>query len=166
MMRMRSFHPAMYRTPRRGCSYRSKWSRCWSAECVDILSSEWGCALRGSCETPFERQLLAVRHPLRTLESLVAKFCLDSMGDLKRVHPYLTLFANFLFPSSLELGPDSRQCLEVVGWYYVHYMEAMLQALDAGAMHGVVPVEHLEACDIAMLAGFLNESSAIYPPSR
>ena len=154
------FHPAMYRTPRRGCSYRSKWSQCWSAECKDILSGEWGCGLRQSCETPFRRNLLAVRHPLRTLESLVAKFCLDSSGDLDRVHPYLPVFAKFLFPASpLEIG--SRDCLQVVGWYYVHYVEAMLSAMDAGAIDAILPVERSKPCDVARLAGFLNASLAV-----
>ena len=69
------FHPAMFRVPRRGCSYRSKWDGCWCAECADIVAAEWGCALaearaearaEGSerCETPFASSLLQVRMTL------------------------------------------------------------------------------------------------------
>ena len=90
----------------------------------------------------------------------MAKFCLDFTGDLNVVHPYLTLFANFLFPSR-AVAPDSRACLEVVGWYYVHYLEAMLVALDAHLIDAITPVERSGPCHVARLAGFLNESSAV-----
>jgi hypothetical protein len=32
------FHPAMFRVPRRGCSYRRQWDACWRAECTDLVS--------------------------------------------------------------------------------------------------------------------------------
>ena len=95
----------------------------------------------------------------------MAKFCLDSLGDLDHVHPYLSLFASFFFPSS-PVKPDSRGCLEVVGWYYVHYLEAMIAALDGHFIDAIIPVERSVPCDIALLAGFLNESSAVDAGSR
>lgn len=63
------FHPAMFRTPRHGCSYRSKWDACWARECRALVREEWGCASGGTsaapaaaraCETPYARALLQV----------------------------------------------------------------------------------------------------------
>ena len=159
------FHPAMFRSPRHGCSYRSKWSRCWRAECINLLSSEWGCGLDASCETPYLSTLLLVRHPLRTLESLVSKFCLDSTGGLEHVHPYLALFTNAFFPTS-PVSIGSRGCLEVVGWYYILWSEALLRAHDAGAIHSVISVERSDACGIARAGGFMNATAAIFAGSR
>lgn len=66
------FHPAEYGPPKRKCSYRSKWDKCWKAECFEILLNEWGCAIKGDCEVKFERNIHQVRNPLRTIESLVS----------------------------------------------------------------------------------------------
>ena len=160
------FHPAMFRSPRRGCSYRSKWDSCWAAECVDLLSAEWGCGLSERCETPYVRELLLVRHPLRTIESLVSKFCLDYGGTTKDVHPYLVVFTHALFPGTplphyTKHDIHTANCLEVVGWYYVAYIEAMLQAEAHGAIDSFVRVEEQEPCAVARAAGFLNASLAV-----
>ena len=73
--RSMGFHPAMFGPPELGCSYRKTWDDCWRSQCGVIARREWGCARSGSCETPFETSLLQLRHPLRTMESLAAKFC-------------------------------------------------------------------------------------------
>ena len=126
------FHPAMFRVPRRGCSYRSKWDGCWRAECIDIVAAEWGCALAeggARCETPFAASLLQVRHPLRTIESLAVKFC-PSLDDA--AHPHLSAFLRAILP---EAGwpAGAGSCLETMGWFWARYNAAMLDAHEARA---------------------------------
>jgi len=58
------FHPAMFRPPHRGCSYRTEWDFCWSDECSDLVRAEWGCAARRACETPYAVSMLQVRRLL------------------------------------------------------------------------------------------------------
>lgn len=75
------FHPGMYRPPKNNCSYREEWSECWKTECIQIVSSEWGCGLDNTCEINFRRNVHQVRNPLHTIESLVAKFCKLEVTD-------------------------------------------------------------------------------------
>ena len=162
------FHPAMFRD--RGCSYREEWGECWRRECIAIVDGEWGCALRTSasasgesrCETPYARQLLQTRHPLRTLESLAAKFCLDSTGSLLRVDPAFAAFASALFPPSPPSPSTSTDCIAATGAYLARYVEDMLAAHAAGALDAAYRVEDTEPCAIARHAGFLSESTAVY----
>ena len=132
------FHPAMFRVPRRGCSYRSKWDGCWRAECIDIVAAEWSCALAeggARCETPFAASLLQVRHPLRTIESLAVKFCpsLDNAA-----HPHLTAFLRAILPGAgWPVGAGS--CLETMGWFWARYNAAMLDAHEARALAESAP---------------------------
>ena len=124
------FHPAMFRVPRRGCSYRSKWDGCWRAECIDIVAAEWGCALAeggARCETPFAASLLQVRHPLRTIESLAVKFCpsLDNAA-----HPHLSAFLRAILPEAGRPA-GAGSCLETMGWFWARYNAAMLDAHEA-----------------------------------
>ena len=153
------FHPAMFRVPHRGCSYRSEWDRCWSAECVELVQAEWGCASRSSCETPFARSLLQVRHPLRVAESLAVKFCPSLQLP---PHAHLRSFLHVLFP---EHDWAARGCAVTMVWYWVLYNEAMLAAHAAGTIDGWYRIEAAHACQVARDAGFLNESSAIYKQS-
>lgn len=164
------FHPAMFRD--RGCSYREEWGECWRRECIAIVDGEWGCALRASasasgasrCETPYARQLLQTRHPLRTLESLAAKFCLDSTGSLLRVDSAFAAFAGALFPPPSAPPPPSTStgCIAATGAYLARYMEDMLAAHAAGALDATYRVEDTEPCAIARHAGFLDEDTAVY----
>jgi hypothetical protein len=133
------FHPALYRPPKRGCSYREKWNSCWVRECVNILVQEWGCGLLppsssggngngvNACETPFATSLLQVRHPLRIMESLTAKFCVGNVP-----HSDLLIFVSALFPDSKFRKNDSR-CLPIVANYVASYYEAMYAALVTSA---------------------------------
>lgn len=152
------FHPAMFRS-NSGCSYRSKWDGCWARECAHIAISMWGCALSEDhpCETPFTTSLLQVRHPLRNAESLVVKFCEEESA--RPVEPFL-VFAHALFPGHpWELQP----CYVTMARFWLLYNEAMIQALDRGAIHGFYAVEKTTPCAVASLAGF---GEAPYVPSR
>ena len=55
------------------------WDECWEDECRRVASQELGCALNRSskqrCTSPFAHTLLQVRHPLKTIGTLVAAFC-------------------------------------------------------------------------------------------
>ena len=153
------FHPAMFRVPRRGCSYRSEWDGCWQAECVDIVSNEWGCSGGGggddgdaSCETPFRRALLQVRHPLRVVESLVVKFCtaLDAPP-----HQYAIAMLTALWPHHDWAG---LSCASTFGWYWTLYNEAML---DAPGVDEWYKVEQTDPCKIAEAGGLLERGTSV-----
>jgi len=190
------FHPAMFRTPRRGCSYRQEWDTCWRRECLELIDEEWGCASRtadsatapkrpggwrkaarraagigsaaafdtspssGTCETPFARTLLQVRHPLRVAESLSVKFCegLDS-----EPHAHLRAFLRALWPGHPW---DALGCAATAAWYWTLYNEAMLAAHRAGTIHSWYRVEQSSACAVAQEAGFLATDTAIDPGTQ
>eukprot|EP00899_Mesostigma_viride_P025868 jgi/Mesvir1/6466/Mv19541-RA.1 len=72
-----AFHPSLFGPSQLGCSSYLSWSKCWSFECVRLLLAEHGCdprtgAARARCASPFRAALLQVRHPLRTVASLVS----------------------------------------------------------------------------------------------
>jgi len=161
------FHPFMYRSDR--CSLRQKWDSCWRSECVDIVRSEWGCGLQKnsssgaspprSCETPFQRTLHQVRHPLRTIESLVTKFCISGVeGD---VQPDFLAFASVLFP---QYDFSDLSCIEAAGYYTVEYNNALIDAKDDGNLDDRFHVEEVTPCSVAGLAGFMDQD-ALHAPN-
>ena len=155
------FHPAMFRVPRRGCSYRSKWDQCWASECVDLVRAEWGCARAAassaqSCEAPYMRSLLQVRHPLRVVESLCVKFCASLSST---PHAAARRLLGALWPGArwADFG-----CARTFGWFWTLYNEAMLAALADGVLHSWYRVEDTpDACTVAHAAGLLNADTAI-----
>ena len=159
------FHPAMFRVPRRGCSYRSQWDACWRSECSDIVSAEWGCARRGECETPFARGLLQVRHPLRVIESLVVKFCNGHVDGTP--HQYVVQMLASLWPpdragASSGVPWQRLGCVPLFAWYWTLYNEQMLQAHADGLLASWFRVEDApDACTIAKAAGFLDAHTAV-----
>mmetsp|Transcript_12607 Transcript_12607/g.29046 ORF Transcript_12607/g.29046 Transcript_12607/m.29046 type:complete len:344 (-) Transcript_12607:914-1945(-) len=163
------FHPAMFRPPHRGCSYRTEWDFCWSDECSDLVRAEWGCAARRACETPYAVSMLQARHPLRTAESLAVKFCEKGTGGARfgAPHEHLGAFLSALFPSREESTWRELSCEETVGWYWAEYTEAMLRAVDGGLIDAVYKVEDLSPCQVARLAGFTegSGSAVVHAPS-
>lgn len=157
-LRNMGFHPAAFRRSSR-CSYRAQWDACWARECREAISESWGCAVTEgrACETPFERSLLQARHPLRTMESLVVKFC---RSEASPPEPSLLIFAHGLWP---EHAWNAKSCMATVGWYVTLYYEAMMSAVDAGRIDAVYQAESTGVCDLARLAGFANAS---YEPTR
>lgn len=142
------FHPRMYAA--QSCSSWTTWSSCWMKSCFHLLQNEWGCSPQ-SCQTPFAVTLLQVRHPIRTMESLAAKFCVGTT-----VHPSFETFVSALF--SVQAG----ECLEWVATYVLEYNQAMLQAHQQGAIHHWYRVEETSPCQVAALAGFLNHTNPLY----
>ena len=159
------FHPYMFRDSKK-CSLREKWNDCWRSECRDILRMEWACALRpnkngglsndneysSKCETPYRRSLHQVRHPLRTIESLVTKFCIGGVEG--RVQPPFLTFAGALFP---QHNFHSMSCIEAAGYYFVEYHSAMVHAYRSKYIDGWYRVEDVTPCDVVRMAGFLDD---------
>ena len=154
------FHPSMYRES--NCSVREKWSNCWMIECLRVLHEEWGCAVEPSrtCVTPFATVLYQTRHPLRTIESLVTKFCRGGLNGT--LHDAFVKFGLALFPQRDFQG---MSCIDAAGYYVLEYSRAMLSASVAGAISNRYKVEEASPCDIAAMAGF-DGSDAIHPPQR
>jgi hypothetical protein len=152
------FHPAMYKES--GCSKTRKWDRCWTKACFSILNSEWGCGLADTCETPFRRTLHQVRHPLRTVESLVTKFC--EGGFEGTVHKSFLFFATHLFPSR-DWSNDT--CIEAAANYVILYNHAAINARKQGVVSHTYKVEDTSPCQIAKMAGLFEAESTVYPPN-
>jgi hypothetical protein len=182
------FHPRMYKSA--NCSTgpfsttSAAWSACWRRECVALLHAEWGCAWTSACETPFRRTLHQVRHPLRTMESLVTKLCVGGLNGT--VHAGLQRLFSALFPLPPAASTrkrnekdqttdsswwDTLSCIETAGYYVASYQRAMLKASAASLIYAKYAVERTSPCDVARLAGFVvNDTTAaatgIYPPSQ
>ena len=154
------FHPTMYRS-NSGCSSLSKWDHCWARECLLLLDQEWGCGLveHPFCETPFRKTLHQVRHPLRTVESLVAEFCVGGIdGELN------PSFLKFMSPIVLSLTEDDS-CVEAMVKYVLEYTLAMIDARKKGFIAGMYQVETASPCDIVQLAGLMNPEDVVYEPN-
>lgn len=171
------FHPFMFRDGK--CSLRQSWGDCWRDECEDIVIQEWGCGLRvrnikkkddnimlhhqrrrDDCPTPFHKVLHQVRHPLHTIESLVAKFCIGGIEG--KVQPSFLIFANALFP---QHNFSEMSCIEAAGYYVDEYNSAIGKARVLGMIDGIFQVEKITPCDVAGVAGFMDEGS-VYTPTR
>lgn len=155
------FHPFMFRDGK--CNLRQKWENCWRDECKDILESEWGCGLQhissaggsvtnNTCATPYHKTLHQVRHPLRTIESLVTKFCIDGVEG--NIQPAFLTFASVLFP---QHNFSDMSCIEAAGYYVEEYNTAMVTAKARGYLDDTFRVEEVTPCDVAQLAGFMEE---------
>jgi len=151
------FHPNMYKSS--ACSSRKKWGKCWSSACFEILRDEWGCA--PDCETPFRASLLQVRHPMRTLESLVTKFCQKGLNGT--IHPSFVTYASALFP---EHNYTEDSCIEATAHYLVEYNQVLLKAYSKGLIDEMYRVEETSPCDVAHMAGLFELESAVYAPNH
>jgi hypothetical protein len=166
------FHPAMYGPSKLKCSQRNTWDPCWSKECSKIVQQEWGCALKTTshqCITPFAKVLHQVRHPLRTIESLVAKFCQGNNLE-GTVHPSFVKFLEALFPPlpGHDYNYTDDSCVEAAAHYVLAFHQAIMSAQLEFLVDGIFAVETSTPCDIARLAGLLGNSSeagVVYPPN-
>lgn len=154
------FHPTMYRS-NSGCSTYSKWDSCWARECLQILDQEWGCGLvdQPHCETPFRKTLHQVRHPLRTVESLVSNFCVGGMDG--EANPS---FHTFMSPMITSLSEEDS-CIEAMVKYVLEYTLAMIDARKKGFIAGMYQVETASPCDIMELAGLMKPDDVVYEPN-
>ena len=154
------FHPAEYGPPKRKCSYRSKWDKCWKSECFQILLDEWGCAIKGDCEIKFKNNIHQVRNPMRTIESLVVKFCIGGLDG--EVQPALLAYATAMFPFH-NFHEDS--CIEAAGYFLVFYNEAMIEARKRGEVSAFYRIEEASACQVAELAGLSSLETTVHEPN-
>lgn len=137
---------------------------------MNLLEQEWGCALRqdsspsssfSKCITPYRKTLHQVRHPLKTVGSLVTKFCIGGVGgDLQ---PSFAVFANALFPRHDFSG---LSCIEAAGYYVYEYNKAILEATKKGYIDASFKVEEATPCQIASLAGFSLENEETLTKAR
>uniref|UniRef100_A0A7S0KXK3 Uncharacterized protein n=1 Tax=Asterionellopsis glacialis TaxID=33640 RepID=A0A7S0KXK3_9STRA len=155
------FHPRMYRASRYGCSSRVTWDQCWARECIAIVDEEWGCAAKETCSPSFEKNLLQVRNPLETIESLVAKFCQGGLTGT--VHPSFLQMLSGIFPSQKDL--DSYSCIEAASYFVVNWNNALLNAHEKGLIDSWYKVEETSVCEVARLAGFMDIETTIYEPN-
>lgn len=183
------FHPAMFRASPCGSfgtvSAASTWSSCWRRECHQLLYKEWGCALpthpnirnqqeRGEeeefdknlhpllsqpCLTPFHRVLHQVRHPLRTIESLVAKFCIN--GTEGQVQPsFQRVTYALFFPGTNMSDVTPWSCIETAARYMVQYNRAMMDAMEQlQSIDGRYRIETTTPCQVAEMAGLVSIAS-------
>ena len=152
------FHPNMYKSS--VCSGRKKWSKCWSKLCFDILKHEFGCSRSQQCETPFRTSLLQVRHPMRTLESLVTKFCKGSLNGT--IHPAFVTYATALFPDH-DFEDDS--CIEATAYYLVEYNLILVDAYSKGLIAEMYRIEETSPCDVARMAGLMDPATTVFAPN-
>ena len=152
------FHPNMYKSS--ACSGRKKWGKCWSRACLDILRNEWGCATTQDCETPFRTSLLQVRHPMKTLESLVTKFCKGGLNGT--IHPSFVTYASALFPDH-DYEQDS--CIEATAHYLLEYNQVLMKAYSNGLINEMYRVEETSPCEVARMAGLSERESTVFAPN-
>jgi hypothetical protein len=73
--------------PQSKCSYRVKaMNACWTISCLSTVHQEYGCEIRGDCEVNFQRKLFQARNPFRVVESLMVKFCDDTLQPRQLGH--------------------------------------------------------------------------------
>jgi hypothetical protein len=155
------FHPQMYHPSDNKCSSMEKWNNCWAKECISVVFREWGCGLTpGLCRTPFFRVLHQTRHPVQTIESLVAKFCSGGLNGT--VHNSFIRYATFFFPRH---NFSSYSCVEAAAYFAIDYNQALLDARAAGVIDAMYQVESTSPCEIARLAGMADPSTLVYPPN-
>lgn len=125
--------------------------QCKQDECKALLQKEKGCALRHDCPTPFRTTLHLARHPLRTIESLVVKFCHGTDLHNVTMAPEILYYMVAMFPHTqwLELS-----CVEAMAMYVTQYSEILVAArLQMG---GRFRIEESTPCQVAEMAGFTS----------
>lgn len=150
------FHPSTYNY---SACFPKGWSKCWSKQAFEILRQEWGCA--ADCEPPFRSTLFQVRHPLRTMESILSKVCSEREIN-GMAHSAFTTYASTLFPNH---NFTQYSCIEATAYYLIEYNEAMLKAHSMGLIAGIYKIEDTSVCDIARMAGLMDPGSIVYEPN-
>jgi len=157
-----AFHPTMFK-PNLHCSSYSSWDRCWMLQCASTVILEYGCAAHpgglgitgAPCHTPFRRTLLQVRHPLRSIASM--------LGGLGSKNSTSCSRAKHLFHTAQTLFPDQPweavdKCIHKFALLWLVYNRAIMQYAD-----DFYRVEDTPPCKVASLAGFTNSTDVIFP---
>ena len=160
------YHPKFFSSDTNCTLYKDKdWSPCWQRECIKRVISEWNCARKQRCETPFRRTLFQMRNPMKTIESLFIKFCEGSTMGNGKIHDSFLELTNSLFPHvASELNEAS--CIEAVATYVVEYDQMILKAHAEGLIDAMYPLETSSPCEVAELAGFFQADTTVYKPNH
>lgn len=160
------YHPKFFSSNTTCNVYKDKdWSPCWQRECIKRVISEWNCARKDRCETPFRKTLFQMRNPMKTIESLFIKFCEGSTMENGNIHDSFLNLTNSLFP---HVAPElsGASCIEAVATYVVEYDRMILKAHAEGLIDAKYPLEKSSPCEVAELAGFLQADTTVYKPNH
>jgi hypothetical protein len=158
------FGPTLFGTPEYNCSLiHPKFNQCFHHACSKALTREYGCALtttpnnRDSCNPPFQTTLLQTREPWKIVQSLAAKYCLDS-GKIAPKPPTTLWF--LLNAMGLVKNEDCVQqmILYVTGFYNT--------ILDNKPDIIFYPIESTTPCEVALMAGLGNVTATVYGPNH
>jgi hypothetical protein len=158
------FHPKLYAPS--DCSSYASWSNCWSRECLQTISALWECGTReqsaktssngnastNQCSPPFRRILHQTRYPLDSIEIFNSTICASEKFKAN----FFTIVAGF-FPYR-DWGEMS--CLDAVSWYTYDFESTLLRARkDSHLVDGMFPIESTSPCEVASMAGFVEDRS-------
>lgn len=136
------------------------WDKCWQAECLRVASQELGCAVDsgGNCTSPFAHTLLQVRHPLKTIGTLVAAFCNGTdTAEAAQQSSQLDAIDTLLPPPTASVPPLAEatgegQCSLRFGWYWVQYINMLLPHVAEWYR-----VEDTPPCKVLLLGGVFQD---------
>ena len=117
--------------------------QCWRKACPAAARRWRGCGAKGTCPIQLApKPVVLVRHPLRTVESLVAGFCGDgalAANGTRSVEPQILAMARIV---GLEEAPLAQiSCAHGFARAWAAYYGALELLIKKGAAAGVVRVE-------------------------
>jgi hypothetical protein len=129
------------------------WGRCWKETCPTVLSRQYGCNIRedGRCVPKYNKVLLQVRHPLKTVASCIRGFC--DGGDANASTGRLLRPARGMLPS--EPWDEQTTCGGKFALFWVAYYKALREQVDRWYR-----VEDTSPCKVLALAGLLDDTEA------
>lgn len=127
-----------------------------------VFGANYGCLARGDCPTTFRRYLVQVRHPLKTVASLVVKYCThDKRGSLP--HPDVLSMLQAFYPD-IAWEKMKGGCKEVFAHYWLQFYGALHPSRNE-FVTGYYRVEDTDPCTVLKMAGFMDASSGAYAPT-
>eukprot|EP00978_Attheya_sp_CCMP212_P006041 scaffold13575_cov56-Attheya_sp.AAC.1 len=160
-------NPGLFTPPQYEVSHlHPNFSKYWFKECVRIMWTEYGCASRGDCPTPFRKTLIQTRKPTKIVESLVAKYCQQDGSDTIMGMPPTSLieFLDALFPEH-NFASLENTCTSIMANYILLYYNMLLDAYDRGDVDGIYHIEDVTLCEVAQFSGLLNKTDTVYGPN-
>mmetsp|Transcript_24027 Transcript_24027/g.43437 ORF Transcript_24027/g.43437 Transcript_24027/m.43437 type:complete len:387 (-) Transcript_24027:303-1463(-) len=160
-------NPGLFTPPQYEVSHlHPNFSKYWFKECVRIMWTEYGCASRGDCPTPFRKTLIQTRKPTKIVESLVAKYCKQDGSDTIMGMPPTSLieFLDALFPEH-NFASLENTCTSIMANYVLLYYNMLLDAYDRGDVDGMYHIEDVTLCDVAQFSGLLNKTDTVFGPN-
>ena len=139
--------------------------QCWRKACPAAARRWRGCGAKGTCPVQLApKPVVLVRHPLRTVESLVSGFCGDgalAANGTRSVEPQILAMARIV---GLDEAPLSQiSCAHGFARAWAGYYGALEHLIKKGAAAGVVRVEQDNGvCAIVSKAA----AAAKKPPQR